>query len=136
MRKLFALFLILALMLSTMASVLAEEPKPRTDLESWLRKNVGENEPMDFTALPLDQIPPIVEGQHHYLLLCIDQWNSKPRPDGIEPPTGPTGQRRDLYGNTDGIVILTLDTAAHRIMMTSIVRDAAILKSNSTEDKQ
>lgn len=34
------------------------------------------------------------------------------------------------------MVILTLDTAAHRIMLASIVRDAAILKPGSTDEKQ
>ena len=38
-----------------------------------------------------------------------------------------------MYGNTDGIVILTLDTRAHRIMLTSIIRDALIRKTNIEE---
>ena len=127
-RRLFSLILVLLLF---PCLILAEED------DDWANADVERNRmPEHIDIVPYDEIPEPRAGQHHYLLLCIDQWNSKPRPDGIEPPTGPTGQRRDLYGNTDGIVILTLDTAAHRIMMTSIVRDAAILKSNSTEDKQ
>ena len=89
--------------------------------------------PAEIEIVPWDQLPPALSGQHHYLLLCIDQWHSIPRPEGIDPPTGANGIRRDLYGNTDGIVILTLDTRAHRIMLTSIIRDAIIRKPNSTE---
>ncbi len=59
--------------------------------------------------IPWDQLPEPVDGQHHYLLLCVDQWN-KP------------------MGNTDGMVILTLDTRGHRIMLTSIIRDAIVCR--------
>ena len=41
-----------------------------------------------------------------------------------------------MYGNTDGIVLVTLDTRAHRIMLTSFIRDAIIQKSTSTEDDE
>ena len=105
--------------------------------DDWANAYVEkERLPEHIEVVPYDQIPEPRTGQHHYLLLCIDQWNSKPRPEGIDPPVNDAGLRRDLYGNTDGIVILTLDTFAHRIMMTSIVRDAAILKPNSTEEQQ
>ncbi len=86
--------------------------------------------PAPISYVPFDELPPVVEGQHHYLMLCVDLWKSKPRPDGIDPPTGIGGRRRDLYGNTDGIVLVTLDTRAHRIMLTSIIRDALVHKPN------
>ena len=102
--------------------------------EGWADANLPhERQPETIEIVPWDQIPPAQNGQHHYLLLCIDQWHSIPRPEGIDPPTGAGGMRRDLYGNTDGIVILTLDTRAKRIMLTSIIRDAIIRKPNSTE---
>ena len=86
--------------------------------------------PAPISIVPWDELPPVVEGQHHYLMLCVDLWKSKPRPADAEPPTGYGGRRRDLYGNTDGIVLVTLDTRAHRIMLTSIIRDALIHKPN------
>ena len=105
--------------------------------DTWANEALPRNRmPERIEVVPWDDIGPAAPGQHHYLLLCIDQWRSRPRPEGIEPPTSADGQRRDFFGNTDGMVILTLDTAARRIMLASIVRDAAILKPNSTPDKQ
>ena len=132
MRKHFA-FLLTLILLLPLLPVAAEEPKPTTDPDVWARKSVGENDPMDFTTLTWDEIPPAIEGQHHYLLLCLDQWDRGARPEGIDVPTyssGAGGGRKDEYGNTDGIVILTLDTRAHRVMLTSITRDTLIEKVN------
>ncbi len=132
-RKTFALMLVLILLpvLPAFAEENAvETPAPTLSPEEWAKKSVGENDPMDFDVVPYDELPPVVEGQHHYLLLCIDQWARDARPDDINIPTYANGSRKDLYGNTDGIVILTLDTRAHRIMLTSIIRDALIQKTN------
>ena len=136
MRKLFAL--LLALLLLPLALAEAEEPSPAPTmtLEEWAKQSVGENDPLHFDVVPYDELPPVVEGQHHYLLLCIDQWERGARPDGIGVPTYASGGRKDEYGNTDGIVILTLDTRAHRIMLTSIIRDALIRKTNLDESEE
>lgn len=136
MRKLFALMLVLILL--PVVPVFAEEadlPVPTATLtpEEWAKQNVGENSPLSIDVVPYDELPPVVEGQHHYLLLCIDQWVRDARPDGINIPTYANGTRKDMYGNTDGIVLLTLDTRAHRIMLTSIIRDALIKKTNLEE---
>ena len=64
--------------------------------------------PRPIETVPYEQIPENRDGIHHYLLLCMDQWD---------------GNLRD---NCDGIVILTLDTRAKRIMLTSIIRDALV----------
>ena len=129
MRRL--LCLLFALVLLPCLSV-AEE-----DDYSWANQKLPrERTPEHIEIVPWDEIEEPSVGQHHYLLLCIDQWRSRPRPDGIDPPTGANGNRRDFFGNTDGMVILTLDTAAHRIMLASIVRDAAIRKPNSTETRE
>ena len=143
MRKLFALILVLLLLPLPLAG--AEEaadptaeptPAPTLTPEEWAHKSLPcERLPAHIEIVPWDELPPVVEGQHHYLLLCIDQWMRDARPDGSEPPTL-HGQRRDYYGNTDGIVLLTLDTRAHRIMLTSIIRDAIVRKYNSTEDDE
>lgn len=138
MRKLFALMLAMFLLLP-LFTVRAEDvsPVPTMSLEEWAKQSVGENDPLHFEVVPYDELPPVVEGQHHYLLLCIDQWVRNARPDGIDMPTYANGSRKDNYGNTDGIVILTLDTRAHRIMLTSIIRDALIRKTNlDTQDEK
>ena len=114
----------------------AVTPEPTLTPDEWANKSLPyERLPEHIEIVPFDELPPVVEGQHHYLLLCIDQWVRDPRPDNSKPPTL-NGQRRDMYGNTDGIVLLTLDTRAHRIMLTSIIRDAIVRKYSSTESNE
>ena len=136
MWKLFAL--ILALMLLPLLPAFSEEavqsgPAATLTPEEWAKQVMDENSPLTIDVVPYDELPPVVEGQHHYLLLCIDQWVRDARPDGINVPTYANGSRKDMYGNTDGIVLLTLDTRAHRIMLTSFIRDALIKKTNLEE---
>ncbi len=66
--------------------------------------------PQPVSTIPYDSLPPVIEGQHHYLLLCVDQWTAKPT----------------NLGNTDGIMLVTLDTRAHRVMLTTLSRDALV----------
>lgn len=68
------------------------------------------DDPQPIETIPYEELPPAIDGQHHYLLLCVDQWTGKPH----------------NLGNTDGIVIVTLDTRSHRVMLTSIIRDALV----------
>ncbi len=68
------------------------------------------DDPQPIETIPYEELPLAIDGQHHYLLLCVDQWTGKPH----------------NLGNTDGIVIVTLDTRAHRVMLTSIIRDALV----------
>ena len=103
---------------------------------SWAKQNLPDARlPEPIEIVPYDELPPDNPDQHHYLLLCIDQREQPARPDDAKSPVNSQGQRLDFYGNTDGIVIVTLDTRAKRIMLTSIIRDAIILKPNSTEDQ-
>ena len=121
------------------APAATDSPEPQVTLtpEEWANARVPyKRMPEPIRIVPYDELPPVVEGQHHYLLLCIDQWSRDPRPAGSKPPTGYGGRRRDMYGNTDGIVLVTLDTRAHRIMLTSFIRDAIIQKSTSTGDDE
>ena len=149
MRKLIALFLVMLLLplplacAETAADASAPEPTaaPTLSPEEWHNKQYSlpyERVPAHIEVVPWDELPPVTEGQHHYLLLCIDQWVRDGRPDDAKPPmqSKHPDRRRDMYGNTDGIVILTLDTRAHRIMLTSIIRDAIVRKYNSTEDSE
>jgi len=64
--------------------------------------------PKPIEKIPYEQIPENRDGIYHYLLLCMDQWD---------------GNLRD---NNDGIVLLTFDTRAGRIMLTSILRDSLV----------
>ena len=105
--------------------------------DDWANADLPKNRmPEYIETVPWDEIEPAGNGVHHYLLLCIDEWKSLPRPADATPPPLEEGRGPDRYGNTDGMVILTLDTSAHRIMLASIVRDAAILKPGSTDSKQ
>ncbi len=106
--------------------------------EDWANENLPSDRlPVPIEIVPWDELPPENPDQHHYLLLCIDQKNRDARADDAAAPKQSDGvSRRDLYGNTDGIVILTLDTRAKRIMLTSIIRDAIIRKRNCPDDKQ
>ena len=68
------------------------------------------DQPRPVEIIPWEELPPVIDGQHHYLLLCVDQWQGKPW----------------NLGNTDGMVLVTLDTRAHRVMLTSFIRDALV----------
>ena len=68
--------------------------------------------PKPIETIPYEEIPASWDGQYHYLLLCTDSWKANP----------------NNLGNTDGIVIVTLDTRAHRVMLTSIIRDALVVR--------
>ena len=67
-------------------------------------------DPRPIETVPYDELPPAIDGQHHYLLLCVDKWHATP----------------DTLGNTDGIVLVTIDTRTKRVMLTSIIRDALV----------
>lgn len=70
------------------------------------------DQPKPIEVIPYEELPVPYDGQHHYLLLCVDQWHGKP----------------GNLGNTDGIVLVTVDTRAHRIMLTSFIRDALVVR--------
>lgn len=74
--------------------------------------------PTPIETIPYDQLPENRAGLHHYLLLCMDQWN---------------GGLRD---NNDGIVLLTFDTEGKRIMLTSILRDSLVERPDTTPERQ
>jgi LCP family protein required for cell wall assembly len=90
-KRIIALLISILLCCSLDGSALADLPKP-------------------ITPIPWDQLPAVVEGQHHYLLLCVDQWNGNPK----------------NLGNTDGIILVTLDTRTKRLMLTSFSREMLV----------
>ena len=38
---------------------------------------LAETQPKPIELIPYDELPPLQEGQHHYLMLCVDQWKAK-----------------------------------------------------------
>lgn len=98
MKRFFCLMLTTALLCMVIPVALAATPTPI--------------ETVDFDSLPDDS----ANGIHHYLLLCQDTYTDKTNVDGFPA------------GNTDGIVLVTLNTRAHRVMLTSIIRDALVVR--------
>ena len=64
-----------------------------------------EIDPLDYETLPE---PP--EGMHHYLMACVDNWE---------------GNAKNL-GNTDGVLLVTMDTVNKRLMITTFSREMLI----------
>ena len=71
-----------------------------------------EAEPTTIVPLTEAEIPPTPEGIHYYLLLCSDRDESSEK----DP------------GNTDGIMLVAVDTVAGRVMLISFVRDMLVLR--------
>ncbi|MHC1786686.1 MAG: LCP family protein [Christensenellales bacterium] len=65
----------------------------------------------DISVLDPEQIPPTPLGMHHYLLLCMDSW----------------GASMNNLGYSDGMVLITVDETAQRIIATSFIRDMLVL---------
>ncbi len=86
-----AFLLCLALWLAATPFALADMPRDIT--------------PLDYAALPAPK-----EGQHHYLMVCVDNWQ---------------GNAKNL-GNTDGVILVTLDTRAKRLLFTTFTREMLV----------
>jgi len=67
-------------------------------------------EPREIYPLDYDSLPEPKEGQHHYLMACIDNWHSEDQ----------------KLSNTDGVILVTLDTAAKRLLFTTFTREMLI----------
>lgn len=72
----------------------------------------AEKEPNTIIPLTEEEIPPTPEGIHYYLLLCSDRDESS----------------YSAPGNTDGIMLVALDTLANRVMLISFIRDMLIVR--------
>ncbi|MDD3336813.1 MAG: LCP family protein [Eubacteriales bacterium] len=66
--------------------------------------------PRDITPLDYDTMPDALTGQHHYLLACVDSWE---------------GNANNL-GNTDGVILVTLDSVSKRIIFTTLTREMLV----------
>jgi len=62
--------------------------------------------PLDYDSLVTRQ------GQHHYLFACVDTWQ------------GSAGN----LGNTDGIILVTMDVRANRLIFTTFTREMLVMK--------
>ena len=61
--------------------------------------------PLDYDTLPVPRA-----GQYHYLMACVDTWQ---------------GSASNL-GNTDGVLMVTLDVDAKRVMLTTFTREMLV----------
>lgn len=68
------------------------------------------DEPREIYPLAYDSLPEAKEGQHHYLFACIDNWE---------------GNAKKL-GNTDGVILVTLDMEEKRLLFTTFSREMLI----------
>lgn len=68
------------------------------------------DKPRDILPLEYDSLPEPAEGQHHYLLCCTDTWTDD----------------HARLGNTDGVILVTLDTKARRIIFTTLTREMLV----------
>ncbi len=101
--------LILAVMLMTMLPVgaLASQPDP-------------------IPVLSEDEIRQTPKGIYHYMLICMDCWGEE-RIEGTNERK-PTDLNKKGH-HTDGLVLVTVDTYARRVMLTSFIRDMLIWRS-------
>lgn len=67
-------------------------------------------EPAPIPVLSLEEITPTPKGIHHYMLICMDSWAAD-----LNNP-----------GHTDGLVLVSVDEYARRVMLTSFIRDMLI----------
>ncbi len=66
--------------------------------------------PRPITPLDYESLPEPAAGQQHFLLTCVDNW------DGTA----------DNMGNTDGTILVTMDTAAKRLIFTTFSREMLV----------
>lgn len=67
--------------------------------------------PDPIPVLSKDEITPTPKGIHHYMLVCIDSWAADLKKSG---------------NHTDGMILVTVDEYANRVMLTSFIRDMLI----------
>ena len=135
MKRMIALLTALLILLTSVAA-LAEKPK-------------------DIPVLAKEDIPDTPPGIRNYLLLCVDSWGSKEdaaKGGAIDTdedePAGDAAVTDNDYsayideletavqsistpkalGNTDGMILVTVDTLLNRVILTSFIRDMLIQK--------
>ena len=92
MKRILSVLLAAALLLSMSSFALAEE------------------EPAPIPVIPEEEITPTPKGIHHYMLICMDSWDTNPK----------------NLGHSDGLVLVSVDEYSGRVMLTSFIRDMLI----------
>ena len=69
------------------------------------------DEPNPIPVIPRDQVSPSPAGIHHFMLICVDSWAADLKTEGA---------------HTDGLILVTVDEYAKRVMLTSFIRDMLI----------
>ncbi|MDD6683209.1 MAG: LCP family protein [Clostridiales bacterium] len=67
-------------------------------------------EPAPIPVIPESKITPTPKGIHHYMLICMDSWATDPK----------------NLGHSDGLILVSVDEYARRVMLTSFIRDMLI----------
>lgn len=67
-------------------------------------------EPAPIPVIPKEELTPTPKGIHHYMLICMDSWAAT-----LSNP-----------GHTDGLILVSVDEYARRVMLTSFIRDMLI----------
>jgi len=73
--------------------------------------SLAEKQPNPIPVIPEAELSATPKGIHHYMLICIDSWNTDLKKTG---------------NHTDGMVLVTVDEYAQRVMLTSFIRDMLI----------
>jgi polyisoprenyl-teichoic acid--peptidoglycan teichoic acid transferase len=66
--------------------------------------------PLPIYPLDYDSLPEPSAGVHHYLMACFDTWDFK----------------STNLGNTDGILLVTMDTEQDRLIFTTVMREILV----------
>lgn len=67
-------------------------------------------QPREIYPLEYDSLPEPRSGQYHYLMACVDTWEGNV----------------NKLGNTDGVLMVTLDVDAKRVLITTFSREMLI----------
>ena len=70
----------------------------------------AERQPKEITPLDYDSLSEPREGMRHVLMACVDNWQGNP----------------NNLGNTDGVMLVTLDTVEQRVLLTTFTREMLI----------
>ncbi len=91
MKRILTALLVLTLLLAVPPAALAQQPRA-------------------VSTVAYDALPAALDGQHHYLLACVDNWAANP----------------NNLGNTDGVMMVTFDTRAKRLLFTTFMREMLV----------
>ena len=102
MNRILSLLLALALLAAAPAALAADEPNP-------------------IPVIAREDVSPTPTGIHHYMLICIDSWKTTLKNQWVS-------SENEWFYHTDGLMLVTVDEYAKRVMLTSFIRDMLILR--------